>query len=77
MTDSPESPVREWYRLDAGQALGALDSSEGGLTEQEAFLRLAQYGPNKLAEEGQISRLQILLHQFTSPLISGSSARCR
>ena len=69
MTGSPESPVREWYRLDAGQALGALDSSEGGLAEQEAILRLAQYGPNKLVEEEQISRLQILLHQFTSPLI--------
>jgi Ca2+-transporting ATPase len=59
----------EWYRTEAGQALGELASSEGGLSSQEAAHRLARFGPNKLAEQEQISRLQILLHQFTSPLI--------
>lgn len=59
----------DWYRMDAGQALEQLDSSEGGLSSQEANRRLGHYGPNKLADEAQISRLQILLHQFTSPLI--------
>lgn len=59
----------EWYRTETGQALGELTSSEGGLSSQEAAHRLARFGPNKLAEQEQISRLQILLHQFTSPLI--------
>jgi len=31
--------------------------------------RIEKYGPNKLAEEEKISKLKILLHQFTSPLI--------
>jgi magnesium-transporting ATPase (P-type) len=59
----------EWYRTEAGQSLGELASSEGGLSSREAAGRLDRFGPNKLAEEEQISRLQILLHQFTSPLI--------
>ena len=59
----------EWYQQNHQQALDALQSSETGLSSQEAQQRLAQYGPNKLADEEQISRLQILLHQFTSPLI--------
>jgi len=59
----------EWYQQDHQQALDALQSSETGLTSQEAQDRLAQCGPNKLADDEQISRLQILLHQFKSPLI--------
>ena len=59
----------EWYRTEAGQALNELASSEVGLSSQEAAARLDRFGPNKLADEEQISRLQILLHQFKSPLI--------
>lgn len=59
----------EWYQQHHQQALDALQSAETGLSSQEAQHRLAQYGPNKLAEEESISRLQILLHQFKSPLI--------
>ena len=59
----------EWYQMNARQALDAFTSAEEGLTEEEAARRLAEYGPNKLAEGEEISRLTILLHQFTSPLI--------
>lgn len=59
----------DWYRMDAGQTLGELGSDEGGLSSQDVARRQIHYGPNKLAEEERISRLQILLHQFTSPLI--------
>lgn len=59
----------EWYQQNHQQVLDALQSAETGLSSQEAQKRLAQYGPNKLAEEEQISRLTTLLHQFTSPLI--------
>jgi Ca2+-transporting ATPase len=59
----------EWYRIDIQEALARAESSEEGLSEQEARRRLEKYGPNKLAEGEEISRLKILLHQFTSPLI--------
>ncbi|MHB8121409.1 MAG: cation-translocating P-type ATPase [Desulfuromonadaceae bacterium] len=59
----------EWYRLETGAVLEQLESSEEGLSKQEASRRLEKYGPNKLAEGEEISRLKILLHQFTSPLI--------
>jgi Ca2+-transporting ATPase len=58
-----------WYQQNHQQVLDALQSAESGLSSQEAQKRLVQYGPNKLAEEEQISRLTTLLHQFTSPLI--------
>ncbi len=58
-----------WYQLGIKEIFQKLGSSENGLSESEAQQRLAQYGPNKLAEEEKVSRLAILLHQFTSPLI--------
>ena len=59
----------EWYRLESGAVLEQLGSSEDGLSEQESRERLEKFGPNKLTEGEEISRLKILLHQFTSPLI--------
>jgi len=58
-----------WYQLSAKDILHKLNTSEKGLTDEEARQRLEQYGPNKLAEEEEISRLKIFLHQFASPLI--------
>jgi len=58
-----------WYQLEINQIFAELDSSEHGLTGTEAGERLQRFGPNKLAEGRGISRLQILLHQFKSPLI--------
>jgi len=70
---SPVNQIREepmhWYQLNTQEVLEKLGTTDDGLTEQEAARRLEQYGPNKLAEEERISRLKILLHQFTSPLI--------
>lgn len=59
----------QWYQLGTKEVLEELGASEEGLNALEAAERLAQHGPNRLAEEGKISRLAILLHQFTSPLI--------
>ena len=59
----------EWYQQEHQQTLDTLQSTETGLSSLEAQNRLAQYGLNKLADEEKISRLQILLHQFQSPLI--------
>ncbi|MCG2710348.1 MAG: HAD-IC family P-type ATPase, partial [Thermodesulfovibrionales bacterium] len=58
-----------WYQLSVKEVFHKLGTSESGLTDAEARQRLEEYGPNKLAEEEKISKLKILLHQFTSPLI--------
>jgi potassium/sodium efflux P-type ATPase len=58
-----------WYQLETEEVLKKLSSSHEGLTESEVGIRLSTYGPNKLPEQEQISRLNILIHQFTSPLI--------
>ncbi len=61
--------MMRWYQLDHNEVLQKLQTSEAGLSESEAEGRFALHGPNRLAEEGKISRLKILLHQFASPLI--------
>ncbi|MEW6386331.1 MAG: HAD-IC family P-type ATPase [Thermodesulfobacteriota bacterium] len=58
-----------WYQLDLDQVFADLSTSEQGLDGSEVRDRLQRFGPNKLAEEEKISKLKILLHQFTSPLI--------
>ncbi len=58
-----------WYQLKIEDVFQRLESCPNGLTQDHAQIRLAQYGPNKLAEQEQISRLKILIHQFASPLI--------
>jgi magnesium-transporting ATPase (P-type) len=59
----------KWYQLDAEEVLNKLNTSEAGLSGSEAEKRLEKYGLNKLPEEKGVSRLKIILHQFTSPLI--------
>lgn len=59
----------KWYQLDEKEVLRTLQTSEEGLSEAQAKKHLETYGPNKLPEGESISRLKILLHQFTSPLI--------
>lgn len=59
----------EWYRAAVEEAFKKLQTSEKGLSENEAKDRLEREGPNKLPEGKGSSRFQILLHQFKSPLI--------
>ena len=58
-----------WYQMSGQAVLEKLGTSEEGLSAREAIKRREIYGLNKLAEEERISKLKILLHQFTSPLI--------
>jgi len=58
-----------WYQLKRTRALEAVQSSEDGLTAEEAALRLKRHGPNELPEAVRISRLKILFRQFAGPLI--------
>ncbi len=59
----------KWYRLDGEEVLRKCKTRFEGLTVSEAKERLKEYGPNRLPEEEGISKLKMLLHQFTSPLI--------
>jgi magnesium-transporting ATPase (P-type) len=58
-----------WYRLDISAVLGKWETSAQGLTASEVNERLKEYGPNRLPDEGRISRLKVIIHQFASPLI--------
>lgn len=49
--------------------LTELKSSEKGLTERQAEIRLKRDGPNKLEEKKPTSKFVIFLSQFKSPLI--------
>ena len=59
----------KWYQFDENEVFNKIGTSEEGLSELEVKKRLEQHGHNKLPEGARISRLKILLHQFTSPLI--------
>lgn len=58
-----------WHELDVKEVLKNLESSQNGLSGQEARKKLIQYGPNELKEEKKISPLMIFLRQFKSFLI--------
>jgi len=59
-----------WHTLEPPDALLRLGvGGEGGLTEQEAARRLAESGPNELAERGVRSPASILLDQFASVMV--------
>ena len=57
------------YQLSPKELFKQLSTSEAGLSAAEAAERLIQHGPNRLGDEEKISRLAILVRQFTSPLI--------
>jgi len=48
--------VLKFYCEEAGRALAELKSTPDGLTDAEAARRLAEKGPNKLAEEKRSQR---------------------
>ncbi len=47
----------------------ALQCSAGGLTTQEAEHRLEEIGPNLLKPKKQVTRLNLFLNQFKSPIV--------
>jgi Ca2+-transporting ATPase len=58
-----------WHNLEISEVLTSLDSKREGLSQGEAQRRLAQFGPNELAEKKKISPWVILLEQFKNFLI--------
>ncbi len=59
----------KWYQLGVKEVMHNLETSENGISSQEAKQRLSRYGLNRLEEDKKISKLEIILHQFKSPLI--------
>jgi potassium/sodium efflux P-type ATPase len=59
----------KWYQLEKQEVFNKLQTSEDGLSKERAQTLLETHGPNKLPEGKGLSRLKILVHQFTSPLI--------
>ena len=58
-----------FYQDPAEKVLEKLNTSESGLTQEEAGQRLAQYGPNKLDEGKKITLLQRFFQQLCDPMI--------
>ncbi len=59
----------EWHSAGTGEVLRALDSSEGGLTREEALKRLGENGPNRLTPQEKVSWFIRFLQQFNNLLI--------
>src|SRR3989338_7485130 len=58
-----------WHTKSSAVVIEELRSSERGLSNAEATLRLKQYGQNKLQEAKVDGIVTIFLRQFQSPLI--------
>ena len=58
-----------YHQQSPNQVLEQLKSSEQGLSSREVEARLAQYGPNKLAEGKKVTLLQRFLQQLSDPMI--------
>ena len=61
----PSSP----YSLSANEVVAGLNSSNHGLSHDEALTRLQQWGQNRLPRSKAPGLARVFLHQFASPLI--------
>lgn len=59
-----------WHTLAAAEVEARLGAGPRGLARAEVAARRERHGPNQLEEAPPTSAWAILLHQFTSPLIS-------
>ncbi len=64
-----EPPPTNWHTLPPAQVEKILQTGTGGLTEAEARIRLARYGPNRLAPPKRRGPLLRLLMQFHNILL--------
>ncbi|MDP2695662.1 MAG: HAD-IC family P-type ATPase [bacterium] len=58
-----------FWALPVGQCLDSLETTNLGISQEEAEQRLASFGPNKLPTKGKITKLKILGRQFRNPFI--------
>src|SRR5690554_5547543 len=73
--DEPAAPVTtpavtpHWHALKIGQIMQMLDTSDHGLSDQEAESRTARYGANQLPSTPPVHPLKRFLAQFNNALI--------
>lgn len=61
---------KPWHALDVKAVVRLIDTDiDSGLTSEEAAARLEQYGPNAVSRVRRKSVVQMLLRQFTDPLV--------
>jgi P-type Mg2+ transporter len=60
--------VDDYWARTPQSLLEELGTSQTGLSSVEAAARLRTFGPNRLSEEGRLSRLDLLVRQVASPL---------
>jgi Ca2+-transporting ATPase len=58
-----------WYAASVDRVREHLGTGPDGLADADAEQRLAEHGPNRIRQGKEISAWEVLLHQFTSPLI--------
>jgi len=58
-----------WHTKNKDEVFAELNSTESGLGQKEAEVRLAKYGPNEIQAAHRISPWEILLEQFKNVLI--------
>lgn len=58
-----------WHAKSTDEAFAQLNSTETGLSANEAEARLAQYGPNEIQAAHRVSPWEILFEQFKNVLI--------
>ncbi len=68
-TSVAEARSTPWHALPIDEVERLLGTSSAGLTQREAAVRLARYGPNQIEEEAPPSDLAILFNQVRSPLV--------
>ena len=68
MNNHPGIPSQSFWSLKSQDALLSLQSTENGLTDDEAKNRLNEYGPNTFKKSSKVSGLLLFLLQFKSPL---------
>ncbi|MEW6647523.1 MAG: HAD-IC family P-type ATPase [Pseudomonadota bacterium] len=69
MTDTRRDDTTVWHQLNPEQALAQLGSDAArGLSADAAAARLAQHGPNRLAEQARPGPLALFLAQFKNLL---------
>jgi magnesium-transporting ATPase (P-type) len=59
----------KWHSLSQNEALELLQADQNGLSQEEAQVRLGQYGANKLPASAKASAFKRFMHQFHNILI--------
>jgi len=55
--------------MNTEEALLELESSPGGLSNEEAKKRLVKYGPNQLEEKNRVTPLKVFLRQLANVIV--------